>query len=162
MTSRDKDGPQDMAADFTRPNTTTPFCTRHDKEPAMRKIISKFFITLDGAVEAPNEWSLRFWNDEIQEAPGAGMARSDATLLGRVTYEEFAAVWAGRTSEDDAGADHMNTTRKYVVSRTLTETPWANSTLLSGDPLAAVAELKASEGQDIITSGSATPRAQPA
>lgn len=122
----------------------------------MRKLISNLFITLDGVVEAPNEWSLRYWNDEIQEAVAAGMASSDAMLLGRVTYEEFAAAWAGRTTEDDAGADHMNTTRKYVVSSTLTETPWGNSTLLTGDPFAAIADLKASDGQDIMTSGSAT------
>lgn len=122
----------------------------------MRKLISNFFITLDGVVDAPNEWSLQYWNDEIEEAVGAAMASSDAMLLGRVTYEEFAAAWAGRTSDEDAGADHMNTTRKYVVSSTLTETRWSNSTLLTGDPFAAVADLKASDGQDIITSGSAT------
>src|ERR1044072_967440 len=121
----------------------------------MRKLVSNLFISLDGVVEAPDKWSLPYWSDEIAAAVDTAMQAADAMLLGRVTYEGFAQAWPGRTVEDDAGADFMNTVRKYVLSTTLTEVPWSNSTLLTGDP-AAVRELKAATGGDIMTSGSTT------
>ncbi|WP_290059097.1 dihydrofolate reductase family protein [Amycolatopsis solani] len=122
----------------------------------MRKIVASLFISLDGVVEAPDKWSLRYWSDEIGQAVGSGMAAADAMLLGRVTYEGFAEAWPGRTAEDDEGAEFMNSVRKYVLSSTLTEVTWNNSTLLTGDPAEAVRALKAGPGGDIITSGSAT------
>ncbi|WP_326944017.1 dihydrofolate reductase family protein [Amycolatopsis sp. NBC_00348] len=122
----------------------------------MRKIVSNLFLSLDGVVEAPDKWSLRYWNDEIGRAVGGGMAAADAMLLGRVTYEGFAEAWPGRTVEDDAGAEFMNSARKYVLSSTLSEVSWNNSTLLTGDPVEAVRALKAGEGGDIMTSGSTT------
>ncbi|MDT7797634.1 MAG: hypothetical protein QOI78_1067 [Actinomycetota bacterium] len=117
----------------------------------MRKIVSNLFISLDGVVEAPDKWSLRYWNDEIGRAVGSGMAAADAMLLGRVTYEGFAESWPGK---DDEGAEFMNSVRKYVLSSTLSDVGWNNSILLTGDPLAAVRELKAGPGGDIMTSGS--------
>ncbi|MEV6874441.1 dihydrofolate reductase family protein [Amycolatopsis sp. NPDC051128] len=122
----------------------------------MRKIVSNLFISLDGVVEAPDKWSLRYWNDEIGQAVGSGMAAADAMLLGRVTYEGFAEAWPGRTVEDDEGAAFMNNARKYVLSSTLSEVTWNNSTLLTGDPAEAVRALKAEPGGDIMTSGSTT------
>lgn len=122
----------------------------------MRKIVANFFMTLDGVVESPGEWSLQYWNDDIQQVVGGAMSSSDAMLLGRVTYQEFEASWSGRTVQDDAGAEHMNSTRKYVASTTLTETNWSNSTLLTGDLGGAVTALKNEDGGDIIISGSAT------
>ncbi|MCR6490342.1 dihydrofolate reductase family protein [Amycolatopsis sp. OK19-0408] len=121
----------------------------------MRKIVSNLFISLDGVVEAPDKWSLRYWSDEIGQAVGSGMAAADAMLLGRVTYEGFAEAWPGRTVEDE-GAEFMNTVRKYVLSSTLSDVSWNNSTLLTGDPATAVRALKASSGGDIMTSGSTT------
>jgi dihydrofolate reductase len=122
----------------------------------MRKIVSNFFMSLDGVIENPGAWSLEYWNDEIQEAVAGGMAAADAMLMGRVTYQEFAASWSGRTVDDDAGADHMNNVRKYVASTTLTAADWTNSSVLQGDLGAAVTDLKEQAGGDIATSGSAT------
>jgi dihydrofolate reductase len=122
----------------------------------MRKIVSNLFISLDGVVEAPDKWSLRYWSDEIGQAVGSGMAAADAMLLGRVTYEGFAEAWPGRTVEDDEGAEFMNNVRKYVLSSSLSEVAWNNSTLLTGDSAEAVRALKVSPGGDIMTSGSTT------
>jgi len=122
----------------------------------MRKIVANLFLSLDGVVEAPDRWSLRYWSDEIGQAVGAGMAAADAMLLGRVTYEGFAEAWPGRTVEEDEGAEFMNNVRKYVLSSTLREVTWNNSTLLTGDPATAVRALKAEPGGDIMTSGSPT------
>ena len=122
----------------------------------MRKIVANLFISLDGVVEAPDQWSLQYWSDEIGQAVGRGMATADAMLLGRVTYEGFAEAWPGRTVEDDEGAEFMNNVPKYVLSSTLSEVTWNNSTLLTGDPAEAVLALKAGPGGDIMTSGSTT------
>lgn len=122
----------------------------------MRKLVSNLFVSLDGVVEAPDQWSLGYWNDQLEAVVGQGMAAADAMLLGRVTYEGFADVWPGRTGRDDPGAKFLNSVRKYVLSTTLTEVTWHNSTLLTGDPAGAVRELKDGEGGDIVTSGSPT------
>jgi dihydrofolate reductase len=120
----------------------------------MRKIVSTVFVSLDGVVEAPDQWSLSYWTDELEHAVGDGMADADAMLLGRVTYEGFAEAWPGRT--DDPGAEFMNSVAKYVASTTLTATDWHNTTLLRGDLGEAIAELKSTDGGDIMTSGSTT------
>ncbi|WP_020657429.1 dihydrofolate reductase family protein [Amycolatopsis benzoatilytica] len=120
----------------------------------MRKIVSTLFVSLDGVVEAPDQWSLSYWNDELEHAVGEGMADADAMLLGRVTYEGFAEAWPGRT--DDPGAEFMNSVPKYVASTTLTAVEWSNTTLLHGDLGEAIAELTSTAGGDIMTSGSTT------
>ncbi|MYW96821.1 dihydrofolate reductase family protein [Amycolatopsis rubida] len=120
----------------------------------MRKIVSTLFVSLDGVVEAPDQWSLSYWNDELEHAVGDGMADADAMLLGRVTYEGFAEAWPGRT--DDPGAEFMNSVPKYVASTTLTAADWNNTTLLRGDLGEAIADLKSGAGGDIMTSGSTT------
>jgi dihydrofolate reductase len=122
----------------------------------MRKIVANLFISLDGVVESPEKWSMSYWNDELEAAVGGGMAAADAMLLGRVTYEGFAAHWPHVTVEQDAGADHMNNTRKYVASTSLKSVDWNNSVLLEGDLAEAVAKIKAEPGGDIATTGSAT------
>ncbi|MGW5718768.1 dihydrofolate reductase family protein [Amycolatopsis sp. NPDC003865] len=126
------------------------------KDDHMRKLVSNLFVSLDGVVEAPDKWSLLYWSDEIAASVDVGMAAADTMLLGRVTYEGFAAAWPERTVEDDEGADFMNSVRKYVLSTTLPEVTWSNSTLLPHDPAAAIRELKAESGGDIMTSGSGT------
>ena len=65
-------------------------------ETTMRKIVAGLFITLDGVVEAPNEWNMAYFNDEMGAAVGGLMASGDTMLLGRRTYEEFAAFWPSR------------------------------------------------------------------
>jgi dihydrofolate reductase len=121
----------------------------------MRKIIAGEFISLDGVVEAPNEWHFPYFNDEMGASVGEQMSSSDALLLGRQTYEEFAAVWPTRPS-DEPGADFMNNTPKFVVSTTLKSADWQNSTLLSGDFVEEITRLKQQPGANIGVTGSPT------
>jgi dihydrofolate reductase len=118
-----------------------------------RKVISTFFVSLDGVVEAPQDWHFPYFNDEMAAAIGASMGSSDAMLCGRVTYQEWAGFWP---EADNEMADYMNNTPKYVASTTLDEVEWQNSQLLEGDVPAAVAALKRQPGKDIVMSGSAT------
>ncbi len=119
----------------------------------MRKLIAGLFISLDGVVEAPDNWQLPYLNDEFQEIIGAGLAQSDAILLGTRTYLESAALWPTQSSEVPM-ADFMNNTRKYIVSSTLNTLEWANSTLLTGDLVEVVAKLKQQPGKNILIPGS--------
>lgn len=121
----------------------------------MRKIVAALWLTLDGVVEAPEKWSFPYVNDEVGQAIGAQFAASDAMLLGRRTYEEFAAVWPQRTSaEFGPVADAMNNTPKYVVSSTLDTVDWQNSTLIQGNMVEALSQLKQQPGKNIAISGS--------
>jgi dihydrofolate reductase len=120
----------------------------------VRKIVANFFLSLDGVMEAPHTWHFPYFNDEMGQAVSAGFAASDALLMGRVLYEEWAAYWP--TSTDQPIADVMNNVRKYVVSTTLDRVAWNNATLIQGDVAAEIAKLKALPGKDIAVSGSAT------
>jgi dihydrofolate reductase len=119
----------------------------------MRNVVVTEFLSLDGVMENPG-WTFEYWNDEIARFKGEESAAGDALLLGRVTYQGFAAAWP---ESQDERADYFNNVRKYVVSRTL-DAPlsWNNSTLISGDIAAAVTELKQQDGRDIVVHGSAT------
>jgi dihydrofolate reductase len=117
----------------------------------MRKINAWLFVTLDGVIEAPEKWVIA--DDDMFEATGADYATSDALLLGRRTYETFAASWPQRGSEVP-NADWMNSTRKYVASTTLESPEWNNSTVIKGDVAEAVARLKQQDGKDIMVNGS--------
>lgn len=120
----------------------------------MRKIIVAEFLTLDGVMEAPNEWSFPYWNDEIGTFKLDELFASDALLLGRVTYEGFAAAWPAQS--DEAGfADRMNGVTKYVVSTTLRDATWNNSTIIAESVAEEVGTLKQQPGQDILIAGSA-------
>ncbi len=131
----------------------------------MRKLTSALFITLDGVVEAPGGeptlpeklrgWSMPYTNDEAQQVIGAAMANSDAMLLGRKTYEGFAAFWPS-VPEDDLFGGYMNNQTKYVVSTTLNKAEWKNSHLIQGDVVAELNRLKQQPGKDISTVGSGT------
>ena len=98
----------------------------------MRKIVAGLFISLDGVVEAPETWHFPYFNDEMGEIVASQMAAADTMLLGRRTYEEFAAYWADKGSDVEM-ADEMNNTPKLVVSTTLERVEWQNSTLIKGD-----------------------------
>jgi len=111
------------------------------------------FMSLDGVVEAPEKWSFPFWNDEIQKFKLDEVFATDALLLGRVTYEGFAAAWPGR-KDPEGFADRFNRIPKYVVSRSLTKLDWNNSHRIRGDVAREVAELKEQPGQDIVIHGS--------
>ena len=117
----------------------------------MRQIAAGLFISLDGVVEAPEKWTGPYFNDQVGQAVGAMMAQNDALLLGRVTYEGFAAAFGGQSG---GMADQMNHTPKYVVSSTLASADWQNSTLISGDVAGQISDLKQQPGKNIGMSGS--------
>lgn len=118
----------------------------------MRRIVVTSFLSLDGVVENP-AWTFPYWNDEIAQFKGEETEASDALLLGRVTYQGFAAAWP---DSPDEGAPYFNNVRKYVVSNTLERAEWNNSVLIRGDVVAEIVRLKQREGKDITVHGSAT------
>ena len=121
----------------------------------MRKIKSNFFISLDNVVESPDKWHFPYFDDEMGAAVGAGFAGSDAMLMGRVLYEEWAAFWPANAGQPFG--DVINPMKKYVVSSSLTSADWENTEVLPGDVAAErLAEIKAQDGGDISMSGSAT------
>src|SRR5215475_9800933 len=115
----------------------------------MGSITAGLFISLDGVVEAPNEWQFDYFNDEMGAAVGSLMARQEAMLLGRRTYDEFAAFWPTADPNDPLTAT-MNGTPKYVVSSTLDEPTWENTTVIDGD---AVAKLRTERNLGVTGSG---------
>lgn len=120
----------------------------------MRSIKSHLFISLDGVVEAPDEWHFPYFDDDMGEAVGAGFAATDAMLMGRVHYEESAAYWPDHA--DEPFGDVMNSMKKYVVSNTLQSADWENSEILGGDAAGRLREIKSGDGGDISVVGSAT------
>jgi dihydrofolate reductase len=119
----------------------------------MRRIVVTEFVSLDGVMEEP-VWTFRYWNDDIAEFKGEESSASDALLLGRVTYQGFAAAWP---ESRDEGADYFNSVRKHVVSRTLEEPlEWNNSTLIKDNVVEEITSLKQQDGKDIVVHGSAT------
>jgi dihydrofolate reductase len=123
----------------------------------MRKIVAGEFVTIDGVMESPDKWHFPYWSDEMGAVVGEQMANTDAMLLGRVTFQEFATFWPSQTESEVPGAGHMNDTQKYVVSSTLDDvSAWQNSTLITGDVAGEIAKLKEQPGKDIGVTGSAT------
>lgn len=124
----------------------------------MGKLVVTEFVSVDGVFEDPR-WTFEFnRGDEGDRYKLDELMAADAQLLGRITYEGFAQAWPERT--DDAGfAEKMNSMPKYVVSDTLAEASWANSTIISrssGDPGKEVAALKERYDGDILVAGSGT------
>ncbi len=127
----------------------------------MGRIVATEFVSLDGVIEAPGggeEFKHAGWTFEIERGDEGDQFKldetmsSDALLLGRVTYEGFAAAWPTRDGEF---ADKFNGMPKYVVSSTLEEPEWNNSTVLKGDVAEEVAKLKREHDGDIVIHGSA-------
>jgi len=112
------------------------------------------YITLDGSFHEPGEWSFPFWNEQAMEFKKAELFSVESMLLGRKTYEGFAAAWP--TMDDEEGfADRMNGMPKYVVSSTLSDPSWTNTRVIgTGDIAGSVADLKASAGGPILVAGS--------
>jgi dihydrofolate reductase len=133
----------------------------------MRKLMAMTFVTLDGVMQAPGGpeedpgggfehggWAVPYFDAAMIERIGAGTERAGALLLGRGTYEVFAATWPLARPDDPIGAK-LNAMPKYVASRTLDAVSWTNSTLLTGDVPAAVESLKSTDGGEIQVHGSA-------
>jgi len=119
----------------------------------MGSITCGLFISLDGVIESPENWHFDYFNDEMGAVVGAMMSQAEATLLGRQTYDEFAAYWPGADPTDPITAQ-MNGARKYVVSTTLSDPTWQNSTVINGDVRAELTALKRTTR--LGTTGSAT------
>lgn len=119
----------------------------------MRRVVVAEFVSLDGVMEAPDEWQGPFWSEEAGKFKHDELFASDALLLGRVTYQGFAAAWPSITDEEGF-ADRMNSLPKFVASTTLEEAEW-NATFIKGDIAEEVSKLKQQPGQDILIYGSA-------
>jgi dihydrofolate reductase len=118
----------------------------------MRKIINSTYISLDGVIENPQDWPSGPPDDGT-----AGQLQTDllfacdAVLMGRRTYEGFAPVWAARSG--DPYSDRINTMNKYVVSTSLNDPQWMNTTVIADDVIGQVTALKQQPGQDIVQYG---------
>ena len=123
------------------------------------------FVTLDGIMQAPGGpdedtsgnftqggWSVGYWDDFMGKVMGEQMGRPYDLLLGRKTYEIFAAYWP--KAKDNPGADGLNKAKKYVVSRTLRKLDWNNSTLLTGNIPEEIRKLKREDGHELQVHGS--------
>jgi len=132
----------------------------------MRKLIVSEFMSLDGVMQAPGGkdedrdggfqfggWTLPYWHDAIGQAFGALMQDTDAFLLGRRTYVTHAEAFEPMPAGNFFG-DMMNAPKKYVVSRTLTEPKWRNTTIIRDNVIESVRALKAQPGRNILTDGS--------
>jgi len=126
------------------------------------------FVTLDGVYQGPGSpeedptdgftrggWMVPHMDQTFMARAAGWLERAGALLLGRRTYEAFATAWPLITDPDDPVAERMNGLPKYVASHTITETPWTPATILSGDVVAQVAELKAQPGDELQLHGSA-------
>ncbi|MDD5468602.1 MAG: dihydrofolate reductase family protein [Anaerolineales bacterium] len=131
----------------------------------MRKLSVNTFVTLDGVMQAPGGpqedptgefayggWSANYWDEKMGRIMGESMAQPFDLLLGRRTYEIFAAHWP--YAKDEPGADVLNNAKKYVASRTLEKVDWNNSFLLKGDVVQAIKNLKAQADPELQVHGS--------
>jgi dihydrofolate reductase len=132
----------------------------------MRKLVVNTFATLDGVMQAPGGpeedrgggfeyggWSVGYWDETMGQWMGESMGKPFDLLLGRKTYEVFAAHWPN--ARDEPGAEQLNAAKKYVASRTLRSVDWENAELLAGDVAEATARLKEQDGPDLQVQGSA-------
>ena len=134
----------------------------------MTKVIVNEWMTLDGVAQAPGAadedttggfehggWHLRYFDDISQNKVVENLTEAGGFLLGRRTYEIFAAYWPNAPEEEQAVAQPLNTRPKYVASTTLSEPlEWQNSVVLQGDVAEAVAALKQEDGADLHVIGS--------
>lgn len=118
----------------------------------MRKVVAGLYISLDGVTESPEKWQFDHFDAEMMSSLQSHTVTEDAVLLGRVTYQEWAAYWP--TSTDEPFASYINTLPKYVVSTTLDRVDWINSMLIKGSLAEEVTRLKQQPGKNIGVAGS--------
>ena len=131
----------------------------------MRELIVNTFVTLDGVMQAPGGpeedpsggfehggWSFGYWDEQMQQTMGETMSKPFDLVLGRKTYEIFAAYWP---QADDPAAEVLNSATKHVASTTLTDVEWQNSKLIEGDVPEGVHALKEEDGPELQVHGSA-------
>jgi dihydrofolate reductase len=127
----------------------------------MSRIVAAEYVTADGVMQDPGGvgeielggWSNSYWNDELAKLQTELLFASDSLLLGRITYEGFAAAWPDLEHEEGEFATRMNTMPKYVASRTLSDMKW-NATLIAGEVPDEVARLKRQSDQNLLIYGS--------
>ncbi len=117
----------------------------------MRLQVSEI-LTLDGVMEAPEQWVFQYMDQEIGEDVMTALQKTDAMLFGRKTFQEMAAAWPNRTGDM---ADIFNRVPKYVVSSTLKDAVWNNSHVITGNIAEEIAKLKAQPGGILLVQGSA-------
>jgi dihydrofolate reductase len=128
----------------------------------MRRVVAAEYVTVDGVMQDPGGvgeieeggWSNAYFNDELAKYQSEQLFASDGLLLGRVTYEGFAAAWPSMEETEGEFAVRMNALPKFVASTSLAEPLEWNATLLEGDVAEAVQKLKQEPGQDILIYGS--------
>lgn len=131
----------------------------------MRKLVVNTFVTLDGVMQAPGGptedpsggfshggWSVNYWDEMMGQVMTDSMATPFDLLLGRKTYEIFAAHWP--YSQEEPAASTLNNAKKYVASKTLNKVDWNNSSLLKGDVVEEIKKLKEQDGPELQVHGS--------
>jgi len=119
----------------------------------MRKLIVSSLVSLDGVYGDPQSWASDYFDDQAAEESLAVLLDSDAMLMGRRTYEYFAPAWSAPSARAGPYLERINEIRKYVFSSTLTAAAWNNSTVVSGDPAAAVGQLKQQGAGHLVVYG---------
>ena len=119
----------------------------------MRRVIVSEFVSVDGVIEDPS-WTFQFSSEEQEQFKFDELSASDALLLGRVTYEGFAAAWPQMTEQTGEYGAMMNGYPKYVVSTTLEQAEWNNSTIIKENVSEEISRLKQQSGKDILVFGS--------
>jgi len=123
----------------------------------MRKLVITQNITLDGSIEMLDGWfDPHLQDDDLLEESHREDAQADALLVGRQTFEDFRGYWPNQRDDATGVTDYLNRVAKYVVTSTMSDPGWANSTVLSGDPVEQTKSLKALPGKDIVLTGSIT------
>jgi dihydrofolate reductase len=121
----------------------------------MRQLVITQNITLDGSVEMLDGWfDPQLQDEDLLEESHRQDSQADALLVGRHTFEDFRGYWPKQTDDPTGVTDYLNRVAKYVVSSTMSDPDWQNSTVLTGDPVELVTELKSDPGKDIVLTGS--------
>ena len=131
----------------------------------MRKLVAISFVTLDGIMQGPGGpgedddngfksggWAVNYWDDMLGQDMDVTFAKKPDLLIGRKTYDIFAAYWPTAPASEDP--DNLNNAKKYVVSRTLDKVDWQNSTLIKGDIVQEISKLKQADGPELQVHGS--------
>ena len=116
----------------------------------MRRIIESTLVSVDGVFGDPHLWATEYFDQEAQQYALDLLSVADAMLMGRRTYEFFAAAFPHQTGEYGA---KINGIRKHVFSNTLTKADWSNSSIIKGDVVAEAAKLKQQDGEDLVIYG---------
>ena len=123
----------------------------------MRKLVITQNITLDGSVEMLDDWfDPQLQDEDLLKESHRQDSQADALLVGRQTFEDFRGYWPKQTDDPTGVTDYLNRVAKYVVSSTMSDPEWQNSTVLTGDPIERTTELKSLPGKDIVLTGSIT------